>query len=93
MDTQSRHKRPVTEFGAQLYAIIYAHGMRSLTDLSKRLGTDGGAISRQSLAAYANGTRKVPSDLPKRLDDVLGLTEEERVNLALAAAYGQDPEG
>lgn len=88
METESRHKRPVTEFGAQLYAVIYAHGMRSLTDLSKQLDS----ISRQSLAAYANGTRRVPSDLPKRLDDALGLTEEERVNLALAAAYGQDAE-
>ena len=93
METASRQQRPVTGFGAELYAVIYAHGMRSITELSKRFGGGAGAISRQALASYANGTRKVPSDLPRRIGEVLPLTEDERQRLAYAMAWRQEPEG
>lgn len=89
METPSKQKSAVTDFGAELYALIYARGMRSLVDLSKRLEESGASVSRQSLAAYANGTRRVPPSLPRRLDAALKLTEEERVALALAVAFGQ----
>lgn len=92
LETATRQQRPVTGFGAELYAVIYAHGMRSITELAKRFGDGKGAISRQALASYANGTRKVPSDLPKRIDEKLSLTEEERERLAYAMAWRQDLE-
>ncbi len=89
MQTPGRHKTAVTDFGAELYALLYARGMRSLVDLSKRLEESGVSVSRQSLAAYANGTRRVPPSLPRKLDSALALNEEERVALALAVAFGQ----
>lgn len=92
METPSKHKTAVTDFGAELYALLYARGMRSLVDLSKCLEESGASVSRQSLAAYANGTRRVPPSLPRKLEKALVLTEGERVALALAVAFGQ-PDG
>lgn len=92
METQSKPKTSVSEFGAELYALIYARGMRSLVDLSKQMEEVGVGVTRQSLSAYANGTRRVPPSLCRKIDAALNLTQQERARLGIAVAFGQPDE-
>jgi HEAT repeat protein len=83
---------PLTDFGRELYALLALKGIRTLAGLSKLLEQTDKSFSRQQLAAYANGTRGVPTSLPRRLVEALELNEEEQNRLAKAVAYGQPDE-
>lgn len=91
-DTKDRPKSQLTDFGAALYSLLLPRGMRSLAELSAKMEAAGDPIARQSLAAYANGTRRVPPSFAPRITPVLGLSEEEMDSLSKAIAYGQPDE-
>lgn len=91
--TEKKEQLPLTGFGSELYALMATHGVRTLSGLSRLLNEDGDKeVSRQQLAGYANGTRRVPTHLPRRLVRALDLSEEEDIRLARAVAYGQPDE-
>ena len=87
---KKREQLPLTGFGTELYALLATHGIRTLAGLSRLLGDAG--FSRQQLASCANGTRRVPTSLPRKLVEALDLDQEEQARLAWAVAYGQPDE-
>ncbi len=86
---QTREPLPLTGFGSELYALLASRGVRTLSGLSRLLDAGEVRFSRQQLASYANGTRRVPTSLPRRLVEALELDEEETVRLAKAVSFGQ----
>jgi hypothetical protein len=87
---QQREQLPLTEFGTELYALLATHGVRTLAGLSRLLGEGG--FSRQQLASYANGTRRVPTSFTRKVVDALQLDHEEETRLCRAVALGQPEE-
>jgi transcriptional regulator with XRE-family HTH domain len=89
---KERPKSQLTDFGAALYALLLPRGMRSMAELADRLEEQGHPMSRQTLAAYANGTRRVPPSLARKVSETLDLDYDERVRLAMGIAFGQPDE-
>lgn len=92
VQTREKGHSQLTDFGAALYTLLLPRGMRSLAELAARMKESGDPISRQSLAAYANGTRKVPPSLARRVSAALDLDDDEKVKLAVGIAFGQPDE-
>lgn len=89
---KERPKSQLTDFGAALYALLLPRGMRSLAELAERMEERGHHVSRQTLAAYANGTRRVPPSFGRRVSATLDLNEDEVIKLAVGIAFGQPDE-
>ena len=87
---EHKEQLPLTEFGSELYALLATHGVRTLSGLSRLMGEDG--FTRQQLATYANGTRRVPASFTRRVSKALELDHEEETRLCRAVAMGQPDE-
>ena len=90
MQDDKREQLPLTDFGSELYALLATHGVRTLSGLSRLLGEGG--FSRQQLASYANGTRRVPTSFTRKVADALELGYDEETRLCRAVALGQPHE-
>lgn len=87
---KKREQLPLTGFGTELYALLATHGVRTLAGLSRMLGEGG--FSRQQLASYANGTRRVPTSFTRKVSTALQLSYDEETRLCRAVALGQPDE-
>ena len=91
---QKGHKEqlplPLTDFGTELYALLATHGIRTLAGLTRLMGEDG--FTRQQLATYANGTRRIPASFTSKVVDALQLDYDEETRLCRAVALGQPHE-
>lgn len=90
-DTREQRKQlPLTDFGSELYALLATHGVRTLSGLSRLMGEGG--FTRQQLATYANGTRRVPTSFTRKVTEALHLDYDEETKLCRAVALGQPDE-
>ena len=87
---EQKEQLPLTEFGAEFYALLATHGIRTLAGLSRLMGEGG--FSRQQLASYANGTRRIPTSFTRKVVNALHLDYDEETKLCRAVALGQPDE-
>ena len=80
--------RGYTWFGEVLYHILHSRGSNQ-SALAREARERGRDYRQNSISNWMRGVHAAPRDLPNLLDSLYVLSEEERVELALAFAYGQ----
>lgn len=80
--------RGYTWFGQVLHEVLRSRGS-SQSALSRAARERGLDYRQNSVSNWMRGVHAAPRDLPNLLDSLYDLSEEERVELALAFAYGQ----
>ena len=82
----------MTEFGLLLAELMQARGILCPADLSALLIAAGYYFDVGAVAAHMQGAEEEPDyDLVRGASEVLGLSREERVSLAVAFLFGQRP--
>lgn len=80
--------RGYTWFGEVLYRILKEYGS-SQSAFAKEAQALGYDYRQNSISNWMRGVHAAPRDLPTLLDHLYDLGDQERVELALAFAYGQ----
>ena len=93
MDTPPLRRANVYEltvFGASVLRLMEQHGVKTQAELRRRiLNTTGVDLVQQRVSAWLYGKAAVDKQFPAWLSKALDLTEDERLELAVAFAYGQ----
>jgi hypothetical protein len=85
--------KPMTEFGGVVWALAAKRGIVSQRDLSRLIEErTGEKVSFDQISYFLYGRTVVHPSFPRQLVATLDLSEEERLELAHAFAFGQDVE-
>ncbi len=82
---------PLTVFGAQVLSLALAHGIRTIKELETRMKDENDIpLNHERLYPYLYGVHSVPSWICTSIAEAIEASEDERVRLAMAYAYGQN---
>lgn len=82
-------KRPLTRFGATLLKLMITHGIRETTQLSQLLEDAGYEYKKNRISSWLYGKNQADEGFPKVFAEVLALSEEEKMELAMSFTFGQ----
>lgn len=85
-------RRELTGFGRQVWTFMASRGITKQRELSSLiLKRSQEAVSADSVRNYLRGRSFVPPSFPRQVAEALALDEQERADLAMAYAFGQEP--